>query len=164
MTPLPLGHADYCKNPGPCSAGHGDCDINSECQSGLSCAHDVGSPLRLECHHGRVRSVPHPAGLSGLGGGTQWTARDGVWLGGRPATDLSLPPRRNLCRGATGYGDSGGDGDGQPAAGRCESSLRGPGEPWVCVGGIGRGSGSFMRMRSIRRPAPTGARISRTPR
>lgn len=40
---LPLGHADYCKNQGPCRAGQGDCDTNSECQSGLTCAHDVGA-------------------------------------------------------------------------------------------------------------------------
>ena len=40
---LQPGHADYCKNHGPCRAGQGDCDTNSECQSGLRCAHDVGS-------------------------------------------------------------------------------------------------------------------------
>ena len=38
-----LGHADYCKQYGPCVAGHGDCDTNSECQSGLTCVGDVGA-------------------------------------------------------------------------------------------------------------------------
>ena len=37
------GHADYCRDYGPCSAGQGDCDSNSECQSGLTCRSDVGA-------------------------------------------------------------------------------------------------------------------------
>ncbi len=32
---------------GPCLAGEGDCDSDSECASGLSCAHDVGSRYGL---------------------------------------------------------------------------------------------------------------------
>ena len=42
-TLLALGHADYCKQHGPCVAGYGDCDTNSECQSGLTCVGDVGA-------------------------------------------------------------------------------------------------------------------------
>ncbi len=37
------GHADYCRDYGPCSAGQGDCDGNSQCQSGLQCSQDVGA-------------------------------------------------------------------------------------------------------------------------
>ncbi len=39
--PWPLGHAHYCRDCGPCSAGEGDCD-NGQCASGLTCAQDVG--------------------------------------------------------------------------------------------------------------------------
>ena len=38
-----VGHADYCRDHGPCSAGQGDCDSDSECQSGSTCVHDVGA-------------------------------------------------------------------------------------------------------------------------
>jgi hypothetical protein len=34
---LPMGHLDYCQECGPCAAGEGDCDNDSECQSGLTC-------------------------------------------------------------------------------------------------------------------------------
>ncbi len=34
---LPIGHLDYCRDCGPCATGQGDCDTDSECQSGLSC-------------------------------------------------------------------------------------------------------------------------------
>ena len=37
------GDYDYCTLYGPCSAGQGDCDGNSECQSGLTCVNDVGA-------------------------------------------------------------------------------------------------------------------------
>lgn len=40
---LPVGHRDYCRDCGPCGSGEGDCDSNSECKSGLSCLHDVGT-------------------------------------------------------------------------------------------------------------------------
>ena len=38
-----VGHNDYCRDQGPCSAGQGDCDSDSECASGLTCVHDVGA-------------------------------------------------------------------------------------------------------------------------
>ena len=38
-----VGHEDYCQVMGPCSAGQGNCDSDSECQSGLTCAEDVGA-------------------------------------------------------------------------------------------------------------------------
>ena len=40
---VPVGHADYCRDEGPCSAGQGDCDSHSECRSGLECAWNVGA-------------------------------------------------------------------------------------------------------------------------
>ncbi len=33
----PVGSLDYCRDCGPCAAGEGDCDTDSECQSGLTC-------------------------------------------------------------------------------------------------------------------------------
>jgi hypothetical protein len=34
---------DWCRDYGPCSEGQGDCDSDSECQSGLICVHNVGA-------------------------------------------------------------------------------------------------------------------------
>ena len=41
--PLSPGHADYCQVMGPCSAGQGDCDSDSECQSELTCVDGRGT-------------------------------------------------------------------------------------------------------------------------
>ena len=40
---LSAGHDDYCQVMGPCSAGQGDCDSDSECQSELTCKTKVGT-------------------------------------------------------------------------------------------------------------------------
>ena len=40
---LPNGHVDYCKICGPCGLGEGDCDGDTQCQAGLTCAQDVGA-------------------------------------------------------------------------------------------------------------------------
>ncbi len=37
------GHVDYCRDEGPCEVGQGDCDGNSQCESGLRCSQDVGA-------------------------------------------------------------------------------------------------------------------------
>jgi len=37
------GGNDYCTDSSPCAAGKGDCDSNSQCQSGLTCVNDVGA-------------------------------------------------------------------------------------------------------------------------
>ena len=37
------GHVDYCRDFGPCSVGQGDCDGNSQCESGFQCSQDVGA-------------------------------------------------------------------------------------------------------------------------
>ena len=36
------GHVDHCQDFGPCSVGQGDCDSDSECESGLQCSWNVG--------------------------------------------------------------------------------------------------------------------------
>ena len=38
---LSAGHDDYCQVMGPCRAGQGDCDSDSECQSELTCVEAV---------------------------------------------------------------------------------------------------------------------------
>ena len=40
---LSPGHDDYCQVMGPCSAGQGDCDSASECQSELTCVDGRGA-------------------------------------------------------------------------------------------------------------------------
>ncbi len=40
--PVP-GDWDYCSSTNPCSAGEGDCDSSSECESGLRCMSNVGA-------------------------------------------------------------------------------------------------------------------------
>ena len=40
---LSPGHDDYCQVMGPCSAGQGDCDSDSECQSELACKTKAGA-------------------------------------------------------------------------------------------------------------------------
>ena len=44
---LSAGHDDYCQVMGPCSAGQGDCDSDSECQSELTCVEPRRGELRL---------------------------------------------------------------------------------------------------------------------
>ena len=42
---------NYCQDFGPCPAGQGDCDSNSECQPGLVCVNDVGTRYGLPAHY-----------------------------------------------------------------------------------------------------------------
>ncbi len=39
----PVGSLDYCRDFGPCAAGEGDCDNDSECASGLTCVQVIGT-------------------------------------------------------------------------------------------------------------------------
>ncbi len=57
------GHADYCRDYGPCSAGQGDCDPG-QCASGLVCANDVGARYGLPAHYGEARSGSTASTLS----------------------------------------------------------------------------------------------------
>ena len=63
--PLALGHPSYCTDCGPCGVGVGDCDGNSQCQSGLSCVNDVGAnygfPANIDVCES-VTSCPWPLG------------------------------------------------------------------------------------------------------
>jgi fibronectin type 3 domain-containing protein len=65
IPPLEVGHADYCRDYGPCTAGQGDCDSDSECQSGLVCNQGVGS------NYGWALDIdvcePPPAGTGQVG-------------------------------------------------------------------------------------------------
>jgi hypothetical protein len=47
---------DWCRDCGPCPEGQGDCDGDSECQSGLTCAQVPGTDA---CE---VSACPHPVG------------------------------------------------------------------------------------------------------
>jgi len=40
---LPVGHPHYCRDCGPCAAGEGDCDRDTDCLSGLSCIENIGA-------------------------------------------------------------------------------------------------------------------------
>jgi len=40
---LPNGDFAFCEDCGPCDAGQGDCDSDSECKSGLTCVANVGA-------------------------------------------------------------------------------------------------------------------------
>jgi len=55
---LPIGHIDYCRDCGPCAAGQGDCDSDSECQSGLTCAQVTGT----DTCQASTPVCPHPVG------------------------------------------------------------------------------------------------------
>ena len=43
VCPHPVGHNDYCRDCGPCTAGEGDCDKDSECQGSLICPQVSGT-------------------------------------------------------------------------------------------------------------------------
>ncbi len=43
VCPWPLGHGHYCRDCGPCAAGQGDCDDDSQCATGLTCANNAGA-------------------------------------------------------------------------------------------------------------------------
>ena len=51
---------DYCRDFGPCPAGKGDCDSNSECQSGLTCVNDVGARYGLPAHYDVCEASSRP--------------------------------------------------------------------------------------------------------
>ena len=62
---LSAGHADYCQVMGPCSAGQGDCDSASECQSGLTCVDGRGARYGFAATVGVCEASSPPSGLPG---------------------------------------------------------------------------------------------------
>lgn len=110
---LPPGHVDYCRECGPCAAGEGDCDGDSECQSGLICAMDVGASYGLPANYDVCE--PPPSSSTGTclvfvhgsrveDQGNDW-AND--WIAGRnywASTFFTspLPANEDFVRAATG--------------------------------------------------------------
>lgn len=43
VCPWPAGHGRFCLDCGPCFAGQGDCDDDSQCLAGLTCRQNVGT-------------------------------------------------------------------------------------------------------------------------
>ncbi len=63
--PVALGSGRFCTDCGPCAAGEGDCDRDSECQAGLVCTNDVGADFGFNPNI----DVCTQAGGGGGGGG-----------------------------------------------------------------------------------------------
>ncbi len=57
---LPNGHNDYCAAYGPCTEGEGDCDGDSECESGLTCVPDVGTNYGWPSNVDVCQQRPYP--------------------------------------------------------------------------------------------------------
>ena len=62
---LSAGHDDYCQVMGPCSAGQGDCDSDSECQSELTCVDGRGASYGFAATVGVCEASSPPSGLPG---------------------------------------------------------------------------------------------------
>ena len=58
---LSVGHADYCQVMGPCSAGQGDCDSDSECQSELTCVDGRGASYGFAATVGVCEASSQPS-------------------------------------------------------------------------------------------------------
>ena len=58
---LSAGHADYCQVMGPCSAGQGDCDSDSECQSELTCVDGRGASYGFAATVGVCEASSQPS-------------------------------------------------------------------------------------------------------
>ncbi len=65
-----IGDPDYCSTSAPCGPGEGDCDSDSECDSGLSCVPDTGR------YHGLAYAVDicQPSCHAGPVGGPDYCA------------------------------------------------------------------------------------------
>ncbi|MEM7351248.1 MAG: hypothetical protein AAF657_10610 [Acidobacteriota bacterium] len=62
--PLAVGHPDFCRDCGPCSAGEGDCEVG-QCDAGLVCSQNVGAnygftPQTDVCEAGCPLAPGHP--------------------------------------------------------------------------------------------------------
>ncbi|HLC62326.1 MAG TPA: hypothetical protein VJI52_04895, partial [Candidatus Nanoarchaeia archaeon] len=81
------GDLDYCEVNGPCGEGEGDCDVDNECQSGLTCVSNVGD-------------------FYGYSPSTDVCEGDSGWDSGLPAGDMDYCVG-TLC--GEGEGDCDGD-------------------------------------------------------
>jgi hypothetical protein len=111
-TPQPTGGCqrqpgdwDYCADPdcGPCAAGQGDCDNNSECQAGLICLPDTGAAY----------GFPATVATCGLPAESACTLTPGDW-------GYCSDPHCGPCR--RGVGDCDGDAECNPGL-VCRSNV-----------------------------------------
>ncbi len=101
-----VGHYDYCRDLGPCSAGQGDCDHTtpSECQSGLTCTDDVGTQYGWAANID-VCEGASPRPIAGVCGSSRNSCKAGTANAGAVADTTTA--YRWVCKGAHGGADSG---------------------------------------------------------
>lgn len=99
------GDWDYCLDPkcGPCAAGEGDCDSNSECQGGLVCLPNTGA----------IYGFPAAVATCGLAPTTLCLREPGDW-------GYCSDPNCNLC--TAGVGDCDSNSECQPGL-ECRSNI-----------------------------------------
>lgn len=130
---LPAGHPRFCTDCGPCSSGQGDCDRDSDCASGLTCADNRGAEFGfapgidvcLADGGGGGPNCPVPAGsgrfceecgpcTNGQGDcdgdaecapGFQCVDNVGGQFGFDPRIDVCLPGPPGPCTSENGRGD-----------------------------------------------------------
>ena len=143
----PPGDYDYCTDYGPCGAGQGDCDSNSECQAGLICVQDQGSsygydPIVDVCEAPRESGRPDPNycvnNYCGIGDGDcdPGQCNEGVCANDVGA-QYGLPAHYDVCEAGALRPDPNycvnnycGIGDGDCDPGQCAAGL-------VCVNDVG---------------------------
>ena len=137
------GHADHCRDYGPCRAGIGDCDPG-QCATGLVCANDVGARYGLPAHYDVCEAgTPRPdpdycvSNYCGLGDGDcdPGQCDEGVCVNDVGA-QYGLPAHYDVCEAGTPRPDPDycvsnycGLGDGDCDPGQCDEG--------VCVNDVG---------------------------
>ena len=138
------GHADYCRDYGPCRAGIGDCDPG-QCATGLVCANDVGARYGLPAHYDVCEAgTPRPdpdycvSNYCGLGDGDcdPGQCDEGVCVNDVGA-QYGLPAHYDVCEARGGpapdpdycVSNYCGLGDGDCDPGQCDEG--------VCVNDVG---------------------------
>ena len=133
---------DLCADYGPCPAGNGDCDSNSECQTGLTCVADVGArygyPANYDvCEAPTGSSRPDPdycvTNYCGPGDGDcdPGQCNEGVCVNDVGA-QYGLPAHYDVCEAPTGSS--------RPDPDYCVTNYCGPGDgdcdPGQCDEGV----------------------------
>jgi len=98
----PVGHRDYCTSDCKCSEGEGDCDNDSQCESGLTCVNNVGADYgfnpdvdvclpvsgpdcktlnatNIKVHQATLRGQVEDGGGLNCQGRFAWKETDGSW-------------------------------------------------------------------------------------